>query len=197
MTGGALKSTLHRVVRNPNKCAKDSRFCLAFFLVLQAMQSFALVKNNRLAMTFEEWRKQRIQRSMSVLKGNGKRKSQTPKLTSKASGSIEAGEIYVSDIEIYRHKYRHLKHNIFNALKDLFRSSMGTGIDEEYKQCRPAIQKFIRGQLKRDFTALGEFTHKYSVLNGGVILLAHNNHGKVFGMAVLAAVTEPGSHRRR
>ena len=32
MTGGALKSTLHRVVRNPNKCAKASRFCLAIFI---------------------------------------------------------------------------------------------------------------------------------------------------------------------
>ena len=62
MTGGALKSTLHRVVRNPNKCAKASRFCLAFFL---GFASDAVVrvgkKNNRLAMTFEEWRKQRIQ----------------------------------------------------------------------------------------------------------------------------------------
>ena len=41
---------------------------------------------------------------------------------------------------------------------------------------------------------MGDFTHKYSVLNGGVILLAHNKQGQVFGMVVLAAVTEPWDH---
>ncbi|KAL7500326.1 hypothetical protein ACHAWT_010492 [Skeletonema menzelii] len=69
LTGGTLRSTLHRVM--PQTCEKDdsdaARSCLALFVGLEPSASLTLPHSGE-HMTYEEWRRGRIARATAVLK---------------------------------------------------------------------------------------------------------------------------------
>ena len=69
LTGGSLRSTLHRVI--PQPCKKDeidaARTCLALFVGLESSASLTLPNGEDL--TYEEWRRRRIAKATAVLKG--------------------------------------------------------------------------------------------------------------------------------
>jgi isopenicillin N synthase-like dioxygenase len=71
LTGGSLRSTLHRVM--PQPCKKDdsdaARTCLALFVGLEPSASLTL-PNSAENLTYEEWRRDRIARATAVLKNS-------------------------------------------------------------------------------------------------------------------------------
>lgn len=71
LTGGSLRSTLHRVM--PQACKKDdseaARSCLALFVGLEPSASLTLPQSGE-NMTYEEWRRGRIARATAVLKNS-------------------------------------------------------------------------------------------------------------------------------
>lgn len=71
LTGGSLRSTLHRVM--PQPCKKDdsdaARSCLALFVGLEPSASLTLPHSEE-NITYEEWRRGRIARATSVLKNS-------------------------------------------------------------------------------------------------------------------------------
>eukprot|EP00984_Skeletonema_dohrnii_P002101 scaffold700_cov113-Skeletonema_dohrnii-CCMP3373.AAC.2 len=71
LTGGSLRSTLHRVM--PQPCKKDdndaARSCLALFVGLEPSASLTLPHSGE-NMTYEEWRRGRIARATAVLRNS-------------------------------------------------------------------------------------------------------------------------------
>lgn len=71
LTGGSLRSTLHRIM--PQTCKKDdsdaARSCLALFVGLEPSASLTLPQSGE-NMTYEEWRRGRIARATAVLKNS-------------------------------------------------------------------------------------------------------------------------------
>jgi isopenicillin N synthase-like dioxygenase len=66
LTHGYLPSTLHRVVTDRGSVPRN---CLALFVGLDPNQTLTLPGGD--TMTYEEWRKRRIAKAQSVLRGHG------------------------------------------------------------------------------------------------------------------------------
>ena len=66
LTGGALKSTLHRVVPCVGSRARHLRHSLAYFVGLSS-DTMVLTRAGK-SVPFEHWRRERVKRSMQVLK---------------------------------------------------------------------------------------------------------------------------------
>ena len=69
VSGGSLRSTLHRVIPHPCDGAVDDavRTCLALFVGLEPSSRLVLPLSGE-SMTYEEWRRKRIARALAVLK---------------------------------------------------------------------------------------------------------------------------------
>ncbi len=189
MSGGLLKSTLHRVIRNPKTSKSNTRSCLAFFL---GFASDAIIKvgksKNRLALTFEEWRKQRIQKAMSILKNKKKNNKEMLSLTGAKVTNIndsKIDKIHIVDVEIYIMKYENKKLELLKMLQRLFSKSMQIIIDIKTNKRHPAVDKFIHGQLKNEFGNLEELKKKHSIVHKGIFLVAHNEKGAIIGMVAI------------
>lgn len=76
LSGGTLRSTLHRVMPRPSiEYKKDDddeedaeRTCLALFVGLEPCASLKLPPSSGKVLSYEEWRKQRIARAAAVMK---------------------------------------------------------------------------------------------------------------------------------
>ena len=71
LSGGSLRSTLHRVI--PRPCLTGStqdvvRTCLALFVGLEPSASLSLPSGE--VLSYEQWRKRRIAQAAAVLKSN-------------------------------------------------------------------------------------------------------------------------------
>ena len=76
LSGGSLRSTLHRVMPRPcppNDASLDevARTCLALFVGLEPSASLTLPSGE--VLSYEEWRRRRIARATAVMKNNTER----------------------------------------------------------------------------------------------------------------------------